>query len=109
MAIFIDLIILAILLISTFLGYKKGLIGVAFKIVSFLIALVITLILFKPISSYIINHTEISQTLENAITQKLSNVKIENGEISKDETNLPKVIINYINEGIDNTINRDKR
>ncbi len=109
MAIFIDLIILAILLISTFLGYKKGLIGVAFKIASFLIALVITLILFKPISSYIINHTEISQKLETAITEKLSNVKIENGEISKDETNLPKVIINYINEGIDNTINRYKR
>ena len=108
MAILIDLIVIGILLVSTYIGYKKGLIGVAFKILSFIIAVIITLILFKPISNYIINHTNIAQTLENTITEKLANVKIENGEISKDETNLPNVVINYINKGIDNTINQTK-
>ena len=72
MAIIIDLIVIAILVLSTFLGYKKGLIGVAFKILSFLIAIVITLILYRPISNYIINNTEIALTIENSISEKLS-------------------------------------
>ncbi len=108
MAILIDLIVLGIILISTYVGYKKGLIGVAFKILSFIIAIIITVILFKPISSYVINHTNISQTLENTIIERLSSVQIENGKIKQDATNLPNIIVNYINEGIDSTINQNK-
>lgn len=108
MAIIIDLIVIALLVLSTYIGYKKGLIGVAFKIASFVIAVVITLILFKPISNYIIKHTEFAKTIETTITQKLENENIENGKLQKEDTNLPNVVVNYINGEIGKTINQAK-
>lgn len=108
MAIIIDLILIGIILLSTFLGYKKGLIGVAFKIVSFIIALIVTLILFKPISNYIITNTEFATNIENAIEEKLSTTQIEEGKISEENTDLPNVVVNYINGGIQDTVNQAK-
>lgn len=108
MSIIIDLILIGIILLSTFLGYKKGLIGVAFKIVSFLIALIITLILFKPISNYIITNTDLAKNIENVIVEKLSTTQIEDGKISEENTDLPNVVVNYINEGIQGTVNQAK-
>lgn len=108
MSIIIDLILIGIILLSTFLGYKKGLIGVAFKIVSFIIALIVTLILFKPISNYIITNTHIASNIENAIVEKLSSTQIEEGQIKKESTDLPNVVVDYINGGIQNTVNQAK-
>ncbi len=105
MSIIIDLILIGIIAISTFLGYKKGLIGVAFKIISFIIAIVITLILFKPISSIIINKTKIASTIEETINEKLSSIQITGGKIEED-TNLPKVLVNYINDEASQMINQ---
>lgn len=105
MAIIIDLIVIAILLLSIFLGYKKGLIGVAFKILSFIIAIIITLILYRPISNYIINNTEFAKTIENSITEKLSTTNIEEGKIDETSTDLPNVVVNYINNEIVSTVN----
>ncbi len=105
MAIIIDLIVIAILLLSIFLGYKKGLIGVAFKILSFIIAIIITLILYRPVSNYIINNTEFAKTIENTITEKLSTTNIEEGKIDETSTDLPNVVVNYINNEIVSTVN----
>lgn len=104
----IDLIVIGIIFLSTFLGYRKGLIGVAFKIASFIIAIIITLILFKPISNYIINNTEFAQTIEDTIVQKLSTAEIENGQIKQENSNLPEVIVNYINVELQDTVNEAK-
>lgn len=108
MAILIDLIVIGILLLSTFIGYKRGLIGVAFKIVSTLIAIAITLILFKPVSSFIINNTQFAQNIENTIVEKLATEEIEEGKIKQEDSELPSVIVNYINEGITETVNEAK-
>lgn len=108
MAIAIDLILIGLIALSTFLGYKKGLIGVAFKILSFIIAIVITLILYRPIANYIVNNTSIAKTIENAITEKLSSTQIEEGKINEQSTDLPNIIVNYINGEITNTVNKTK-
>lgn len=105
MAIILDLIIIGIIVLSTFLGYKQGLIKVAFKIVSFFIAIVITLILYKPVTNLIINNTTWDETIENAIYEKLSTTKVEQGEtITKEDTDLPGIVVNYINNAITNTV-----
>ena len=105
MAIFLDLIIIGIIALSTFLGYKQGLIKVAFKIVSFFIAVVITLILYKPVTNLIINNTTWDETIENVIYEKLSTTKVEQGEkINKEDTDLPGIVVNYINDAITNTV-----
>ena len=105
MSIILDLVLIGIVLLSTFLGYKKGLIGVAFKIVSFVIAVVITLILFIPVSNFIIDNTDWDEKLETAIVTTLSNSNIEESkELKEEETNLPNVAVNYINSTIKDTI-----
>lgn len=109
MGIIIDAIILGIILLSTYLGYKKGLIGVAFKILSFIIAILITLILFRPVTTYIINNTTLDETIENAIIEKFVGTQIEEGEtIKTEDVNAPEVVVNYINDIVQNTVNDSK-
>ncbi len=71
MALLIDLIIIGIVILFTFIGYKRGLVKIAFSLCTFFIALIIALILYKPISSLVINNTEIDEKIEDAIVQKI--------------------------------------
>lgn len=97
MSIVVDIIILAILALFTFLGYHRGLIKVAFKIITFFAAIIITLILFKPISNIIIEKTEIDENIENTIIQNFSNNEEE--EIKEEDLeNLPQIISNKVKE-----------
>lgn len=68
----LDLIIIGFILLMTFIGYKKGLINMAFSIVSFFIAIFISLLLYKPISNLIITKTTIDETIQNTIYEKIS-------------------------------------
>lgn len=109
MGIIIDVIILGIVLLSTYLGYRKGLIGVAFKILSFIIAILITLILFRPITTYVVNNTTIDEAIENIIIEKFAGTQIEEGQTMKTEdTDMPEIVVNYINDIVINTVNESK-
>lgn len=108
MSIIIDLIVIGIIALCIFMGYKRGLVGVAFKILSFIIAIIITMILFKPVSNFIINNTTMATTIQNAITQRIKIQDIESGEIKKEESNLPNVVVDYINEEATGKINETK-
>ena len=110
MSIFFDLAVIAIFALSIFLGYKKGLIGVVFKIVAFIIAILITLILYKPVTNFIIENTTWDEAIQTTIYEKLAGTNVEMGEkINKEETDLPGMVVNYINEGIDNTVEQAKQ
>ncbi len=78
MNIIIDLIIIAIIAFSTFTAYKKGLISLALGLVSFIIAVFVTVILYKPISNFVINATFIDEMLENTIYEKSNDIMEEN-------------------------------
>ena len=89
MGILLDLMILAILIISTIIGYKRGLINVVFNLCAFLVALILTFILYKPVANFLVENTEIDDKIESVI--------IENGIISV-EDNSDNVATNYINQ-----------
>lgn len=105
--IIVDLIILAVLLICIGLGYKRGLTGCLLKIISFILAIVIACILFKPVANIIINNTQIDDDLEKSIKSiivKQEDETIKNSEDPMDDnTTMPTVVENYINETIENT------
>lgn len=84
----IDLILLLVIIITTFIGYKKGLIKVAFKLVSFILAIFISIILYKPLSNFIIKYTPINNKLEQTIETRLSS-----SNTTKEETN--NMVSNY--------------
>jgi len=108
MNIVVDLIVLGIIGLCITFGYIRGLTGSLLKIISFVLALVISLILFKPVSSLIINNTNWDEGLETAIRQTIITEEVvtqtqETEEIEEtEEQSMPDVIINYINETIVN-------
>ena len=71
MGIVIDIIIILFILASVFFGYKKGLISLAINILAFIIAMVVTLLLYKPIGNIIINNTTVDEKLQQMIQTKI--------------------------------------
>ena len=88
MGILFDLGILLLIFISTIIGYKVGFIKVAFRLLSFILALVIALVLYKPISNLIIDHTSIPHKIETQISSRLS---------SEDKSSTDNIVSNYYN------------
>ncbi len=67
-----DIIIIAVLALSIFLGYKKGLIELGISLCAVVIAIVATIILYRPITNIIINTTNLDETIETKIVENLS-------------------------------------
>ena len=94
MSIIIDIVIIAVILFCLYRGYKQGLIGLAFSIVSFIAALIIAFILFVPVSSFVIDKTEFDNNIKNAIVSNFNTEETtESGESN--------FITTYINEQVD--------
>lgn len=73
MGIIIDIILIAILLLSTFLGYKKGLVKLGAKLFAGIIAIILTIVLYKPVANAIIKNTPIDEKIENVIIENTTN------------------------------------
>ena len=97
MSIIIDVILVALVALFTFIGYKQGLVKAAIKILSFVIAIVVTLILYKPISTIIINNTSIDDKINNTIVSNVS-IKEEESEQNTEKSN------NIVKENLSNRI-----
>ena len=82
MKIIVDLIIIAIILISTFLAYRKGIVKLAISLLAFVISIVLTFILYQPISNLVINGTGIDEMIEDAIYEKANDIMKEDEEES---------------------------
>lgn len=100
MGIVIDIIILAIFLLSVIMGYKKGLVNVIFNVFAFILALVITFILYKPVTSLVINNTQIDESITQTIIEKGT---IDSND-SKQEGIFEAYIGNYAIETANNTV-----
>lgn len=107
MSIIIDLIIIAIIALCVFLGYKKGLTKCIIKIFSFIIALVVAFVLFKPVSNFIIQNTKIDDTIKEAVINVVKDDVEETGKV-KEDNNLPKAMVDYINNTVENAVNEAK-
>lgn len=82
----VDLIIIAIVALSTFLAYQKGLVNLAIGLCAFVVSIVITVILYQPISNLVINVTSIDEMIEDTIYKKANDI-MEKEEKEEDLTN----------------------
>lgn len=89
----IDLIIIAIILLFTFLGYKRGLIKVAIKLCTFIIAIIIAFMFYKPIADLVIQKTEIDDSIQHTITNSILPEGATVDEEIDIQTNLPNIIL----------------
>ncbi len=82
MGIIIDLIIIGIIALSAFLGYKKGLVKLGARLFAGIIAIILTLIVYKPTAEMIIEHTTLDEKIENIILENTPNFSGENTQLS---------------------------
>lgn len=105
MYIVIDLIVIGIVALFTFLGYKQGLVKAAIKILSFLIAIIVAFVLYKPVSNLIINNTSIDNNIKNSIIEKIKSEGAEENQEIQIEDNFTSKMIGEANNTIEEIAN----
>ena len=104
----LDLLVLALIALFTYLGYRKGLIKVAFGFVSFILAIAISVVLYKPVSNFIINYTPLDDYIEQEIAERLDAPETSNEEteniVSNYYNNIKNASTNVIADGISKAI-----
>lgn len=98
MGILIDVILIAIVILNVAIGYKKGLINVIFSICAFLIAILVTLILYKPVSNLIINNTDIDDKIKEVIINNNQVNENNNNEAQEEKTELQKYVESKVSD-----------
>lgn len=73
MGVVIDIILIVILIISAFLGYKKGLVKLGAKLFAGIIAIIVTIVAYKSVAGMIIKNTSIDERIQDAIIQNATN------------------------------------
>ena len=101
----LDLIVILIIALFTFIGYKQGLIKSAIKIASFFIAIIIALVLYKPVSTLIINNTTIDDKIENTIIEKVTPEGMKPEDEASQATKIPQGFIVEANNSIKDIAN----
>lgn len=96
MGIIVDLILIAFFILFIFLGYKKGLAGSLIKLCSFVIALILALVLYKPVANIIKDNTQLDENIKNTVVETF--VKKDASE----EENMPNDLIENISSEIEN-------
>lgn len=94
MSFLVDIIIVAVILLFTFIGYKRGLVKLAFSLCSFFIAIAIAFSIYKPITNIILDKTSIDESISKAITDR---ILPEGASINSEfdaNANFPEIIIN---------------
>lgn len=101
MTILIDLIVVAFIGLSIFLGYKKGLIGVAIKILSFFISIILAFVLCGPVATLIREKTTLDDNIGQSIHQMLKAKEETNGnQTIQVNENMPEFVTTFIEEEI---------
>ena len=97
--ILVDLVIISIIISSTYWGYRRGLVAVIFKILVFIISLLIVFLLYKPVSNWVISNTQIDEKLAMAIESNLAGTTLADGNLLEpSESNFSAAVVDMIND-----------
>lgn len=101
MGIIVDLIIILILGLCIFNGYKKGLAKSLLKLLTSVIAIIIALVLYKPFVNFVNESTTIDDNIRFSLEKVMNQNNDNNDEkIVNEDSGIPKPIVNYLNENI---------
>ena len=96
----VDLVIISIIISNTFWGYRRGLVGVMFKLLVFIVSLIIMFILYKPMSNAIISKTQLDEWLAEKIAQNIEGTTLADGELleyNEETTAMSEGVVNILN------------
>lgn len=85
----LDIIVIVILIFSAFIGYKKGLVGIAISLISLLLSIVLAIFLQGSVTSYLYDETTIGVTIEESVKSSIqSELKNKESNISSEDSYL---------------------
>lgn len=103
--IILDIILVVIILLNIFIGYKKGLVKLAVGMIAVLASIIISILLYRPVSNIIIEKTEFDENIKSAIINNFAQ-DTENEE--EDSEEIDDGFMKYIEKYVDDTINKTK-
>ena len=107
--ILVDLVIISMIISSTYWGYRKCLFGVIFKVLVFIVSLLIVFVLYKPVSNSIIKNTEIDEKIAEVIRSNLEGTTLSDGQLLQaSESNFSTGVVNLINSFVSEALNQAK-
>ncbi len=99
-----DIILVAIIALNIFICYRKGLVKLAVGLIAVLAAIIISIVLYKPVSNIIIENTEFDEKIENTIIENFS-VEVEEQQEETDN-GFMKYMEKYVNDSVNKTRNQ---
>ena len=92
----VDIIILVVIILAAILGRHRGLTVTLVNFFSLIIALLVALMLYKPVGNFIKNQTPFGENIKEVIK---NNLPMNDQDLQVDEnSSLPEGMKNYINE-----------
>lgn len=101
----VDLIIISIIITTSYLSYKRGLSSVLYSIIAVVISIMIMFALYKPVSNTIISNTNLDENIANGIKNVLPEGLVNNGETINENSSeyskgSTKLINGYVQEAV---------
>jgi len=95
----VDIVMLSFICTTIYFAYRKGLVDVIARILAFIIAIILTTMLYKPVASFMLEKTNLKDTYSTNIQAVLSRTSLADGKlINEEQVNLPNSILDYIND-----------
>ena len=69
MGIILDVVIVAIIALSVYSCYKKGLVNLAVGLIAVVAAIVLSVIFYKPVTNLVVENTELDEMIENTLNE----------------------------------------
>lgn len=105
----VDLVVISILISNAFWGYRRGLVGVIFKLLVFIVSLVIMFVLYKPMANAIISKTQIDEWLAEKIAQNIQGTTLADGnllEYNEETTSMSEGVVNVLNSFVSEALEK---
>lgn len=103
LGIIFDIFLVAIIALNVFICYRKGLVKLAVGLIAVIVAIIISVLLYKPVSNIIIENTEIDENIENTV---IENFSTETDEQEDTDNGFMKYMEKYVNDSINKTRNQ---
>ncbi len=108
MGIIVDIVIILIMALCVFLGYKRGLVKCLLKLCTSILALIIAIALYKPFVDFIVNSTTIDDNIQLSFEKIVNNNSDSEGKLISEDSGIPKPVAEYVNTNIQGSINEGR-
>lgn len=105
MGIILDVIIVAIIALNIYTCYKKGLVNLAVGLIAFIAAIILAIILYRPISNLVIENTKFDENIENVIVENFSAQTPDGEQVEVQYVSVWSYLEKYIGEAVGETQN----